>query len=319
MSRDINSQIHNICIAGVGGLGGYFGGIIAREVARRKDSAGHVSFIARGDHLEEIRKEGLILNTVRGDRLICKPDLATDDVQRVPPPDLCLVCVKSYDLADMTERLSSIVTEHTVIIPLLNGVDIYERIRLRLKRGIVLPACVYIGTSIEQPGVVTQQGGTGIILCGNDPQAGDFNPETLQTFFDDMGLTFKWNDDPYPDIWEKYVFIAGFGLVTAYSGKTIGGVFADDELRNTSRQIMEEIASIAMKRGVALPDDIVTQSLEKANNFPYETKTSYQRDVEAGRERNEGDLFGETIIAMGRQHGIATPVTERVYGAIEKK
>ena len=315
----MNAQINNICIAGVGGIGGYFGGIIARAVRERKDSAGHVSFIARGDHLEKIRNEGLILKTVRGDRLICKPDLATDDVQHVPPPDLCLICVKSYDLADMTQRLSGIVTSNTLIIPLLNGVDIYERIRLRLTKGIVLPACVYIGSSIEEPGVITQQGGTGLILCGKDPQMSDFDPQGLRAFFDGMGLSFRWNEDPYPDIWEKYVFIAPFGLVTACSGKTIGGVFADDDLKETTRLIMEEIVSIARKRGVSLPDDIVTQSLEKANNFPYETKTSYQRDIEAGRERNEGDLFGETIITMGRQHGIATPVTERVFGDIGTK
>ncbi len=314
----MNSKIENICIVGVGGTGGYFGGIIAREISRQKDSTGSVSFIARGTHLEEIRKEGLILNTVKGDRLICKPTLATDDIAQIPPPDLCLLCVKSYDLDDVSIRLEKVVTKDTIIIPLLNGVDIYERIRQHVKKGILLPACIYIGTSIEKPGVVTQQGGTGIILCGNDPEVKDFNPEVLQTFFHSMGLTFKWNDNPFPDIWEKYVFIAGFGLVTAYSGKTIGGVFADNELKNMARQIMDEIVSIATKRGVTLPDDIVTQSLEKANNFPYETKTSYQRDVEAKRERNEGDLFGETIITMGNQYGIATPVTQSVYAKIGK-
>ncbi len=134
-----------------------------------------------------------------------------------------------------------------------------------------------------------------------------------------MGLNFKWDADSFPDIWEKYIFIAAFGLVTAYSGGTIGGVFADSELKNMAHQIMDEIVLIARKRGITLPENIVTESLEKANNFPYETKTSYQRDVEAKRERNEGDLFGKTIITMGRQYGIPTPVTQSVYSKIEKQ
>jgi len=312
----MSSNIENICIAGVGGIGGYFGGIIAHEISQQKDTTRSVSFIARGAHLEEIRKDGLILNTVKGDRLICKPTLATDDIGHIPSPDLCLLCVKSYDLNDIASRLDKVITNNTIVMPLLNGVDIYERVRQRLKKGIVLPACVYIGTSIEKPGVVRQQGGTGLILCGNDPEVKDFNPEVLQVFFDSMGLNFKWNADPFPDIWEKYVFIAGFGLVTAYSGKTIGGVFANSELKNMARQIMDEIVSISKKRGVTLPEKIVAESLEKANNFPYETKTSYQRDVEAKRARTEGDLFGKTIINMGRQHGIPTPVTQSVYSKI---
>jgi len=87
----MSTKIENICIAGIGGIGGYFGGIIAHEISQQKDTTRSVSFIARGAHLEEIKKEGLILNTVKGDRLICKPTLATDDIDQIPSP----ICVSS--------------------------------------------------------------------------------------------------------------------------------------------------------------------------------------------------------------------------------
>jgi 2-dehydropantoate 2-reductase len=63
----------------------------------------------------------------------------------------------------------------------------------------------------------------------------------------------------------------------------------------------------------------VETSISKANNFPFETKTSYQRDIEAKGRLNEGDLFGETIIRMGQAEGIPTPVTESIYGQIEHR
>jgi len=75
---------------------------------------------------------------------------------------------------------------------------------------------------------------------------------------------------------------------------------------------------VAGHRGIDLGEGIVESSLKKAENFPFETKTSYQRDVE-GRRRNEGDLFGGTVMRLGRELGVPTPVTERLYRKIEEK
>ena len=79
---------------------------------------------------------------------------------------------------------------------------------------------------------------------------------------------------------------------------------------------MEEIAAVAQKKGVKLADTIVADSLETGNNFPPETKTSFQRDIEAKAKRNEGDLFGGTIIRLGKELGVPTPVTESIYSKL---
>jgi len=81
---------------------------------------------------------------------------------------------------------------------------------------------------------------------------------------------------------------------------------------------MEEITAVAAKRGISFDERIIETSLKKAENFPYETKTSYQRDVEKGG-RNEGALFGGTIVRLGRELGVATPVTEKLYSEIEAR
>ena len=302
-------EIKNICVVGVGGVGGYFGGLLAHAFASEK----HLSFIARGAHLAQIQEHGLMLNTSSKQGLVCKPTLATDRLEDAPTPDLYLLCVKSYDLADVAAQISRHINEQTVVLPLLNGVDIYERIREKLTTGIVLPACVYVGTHIEQPGVVTQKGGDGVILCGPDPRHPAFDAAPLLTLFEHVGIKCTWNHDPYPAIWEKFMFIAAFGLVCVASGKALGAAAADADSLGQARSIMAEILAIARAKGVNLADGVVDRSLAKAGNFPPETKTSYHRDVETPGKRNEGDLFGGAILRMGQEVGVPTPVTQQVY------
>ena len=307
-------EIKNICVVGVGGVGGYFGGLLAHAFASEK----HLSFIARGAHLAQIQEHGLMLNTSSKQGLVCKPTLATDRLEDAPTPDLYLLCVKSYDLADVASRMSRNINEKTIVLPLLNGVDIYERIREQLTTGIVLPACVYVGTHIERPGVVTQKGGDGVILCGPDPRHPEFDVAPLLTLFKQAQITCTWNLDPYPAIWEKFMFIAAFGLVCVASNKSLGAAAADAEAFARVRGIMEEILAVARAKGVNLADDVVDRSLAKAGNFPPETKTSYHRDVETPGKRNEGDLFGGAILRMGQEVGVPTPVTQQVYAMIQE-
>ena len=311
-------EINNICIYGMGGIGGYFGGKIADAIHTLQIQSKKIFFIARGQHLSEIKKNGLILNTIGRRGIVCRPELATEDIGEIPTPDLCLVCVKSYGLDKAIQDLASVIKKDTIVIPLLNGVDIYERIRSMLSSGIVLPACVYVGTHIEKPGMVSQAGGDGMILFGKDPAYPDYYPAEVIDLFNETKLNFKWHDNVYPAIWEKYMFIAAVGLITAWSGKTFGVIMQDAELKLQTTLIMSEIYALSEKKQIGLAADLVDTSINKLNKFPFETKSSYQRDVEKGK-LNEGTLFGETIIKMGKALNVSTPITEKIYFEIEQK
>jgi 2-dehydropantoate 2-reductase len=307
------ANIKNICIFGTGGVGGYFGGRIAAAIASRPDHA--VYFIARGEHLKAIQARGIVVKTP-DETISARPALATDDVSRIPSSDLVLLCVKSFDLSQALTALRPQIRPESVIVPLLNGIDICSRIRQVLHGGIVLPACLYLGTHIESPGVIQQSGGNGIIIFGPDSQYPYFTAENVKRFFHDTGIRFDWQTDPRPAIWEKYMFIAAFGLVTALTGLSLGAVTESVEFRLLVAGIMTEIYSIAQAKSIALPADIVATSVAKAHNFPYEARTSYQRDFESARRFNEGDLYGGAILREGRATGVPTPLTASVYKQI---
>lgn len=300
--------IKNVYIYGVGGVGGYFGAKII-DADRSKDLK--VSFVARGKHLEAIKNKGLILKT-DDKQILVRPDCAIENVNELEKIDLILVCVKSYDLDGVILSIKDKIDNDTIILPLLNGVDVYERIRNILDKGLVLPACVYVGTHIENYGIVFQKGGDGKIIFGKDPK-NNYYPQEVIDFFGKLKINFSFQEEPYKEIWTKYMFIAAYGLVTAKTGKTLGEVLDDSELIRDIEEIMKEIKMIADKKNITLDEDVIKKSIDKAKSFPYETKTSFQRDVENPNKKNEKDLFGGTIIRFGEEYGIDTKYTEKYY------
>ncbi len=107
-------RIEKVCVFGVGGVGGYFGARICEARGRAGAEKLHVSFIARGAHLQAIRQEGIKVATPNG-MMIGIPDAASDSVDDVPSPDLFLLCVKSYDLEEAVRSMRQKVDKRTVI------------------------------------------------------------------------------------------------------------------------------------------------------------------------------------------------------------
>ncbi|MBP1624654.1 MAG: 2-dehydropantoate 2-reductase [Acidobacteria bacterium] len=306
----------NIGIIGVGGVGGYFGGKICRQAPL---SGAQVCFVARGRHLDAIRANGLQVYTSAEGNWICRPALATDGMADLPVLDVCLLCVKSYDLKNAVRALHPKIAESSLIIPLLNGIDIYDRIREDLETGSVLPACVYVNTQIESPGKVKQNGGDCKILIGKDPQKEEAIPDALFELFEASNIQYEWFEDVNPVIWKKYLFIAGFSLVAASFDKTMGQIMDSKRLSDYVLSVMGEIWEISKRMSVELPDTIVVECYQNGGKFDYAAKTSFQRDVEAAHRPDERDLLAGTILRLGRQFGVDTPAVRELWSILERK
>jgi 2-dehydropantoate 2-reductase len=307
------SPIMKICFFGVGGVGGYFGALVTKELGSKHD----IYFIARGRHKEKIIEHGLTLKKSGGAEVInVHPKACTESVTDLPICDLIIVSVKSYDLADAVKSIKHIANDTTVILPLLNGVDIYDRIREHLSIGIVLPSCVYVGTHIESPGVIYQKGGSCKIHIGKDPGFPEFYPEKLLHILKDSHIEFSWEENIQIAIWSKFMFIAAYGLVGAAYDKSLGEILENPELSQKVKSIMHEIKSITNKLNIPLDENIEEESFLKAKQFPFEAKTSFQRDVELKGKVNEADLFGGTLIRYGKSSGVSTTTITFVFNKL---
>lgn len=302
----------NIAFIGIGGVGGYFGGKMT-QLLNDNDSDINIFFIARGKHLKKIQENGLVLKTKNEGTLKCIPTLATDNCEELPKLDACFICVKQYALEEAIKKILPNLDIHTKIIPLLNGVDIYDRIRKITNLGVVYPACVYVGTHIESHGVVEQNGGACTIIFGQDPNNKTIHADDICELMDKAKIKFEWSSKHAEAIWSKYMFIAAYGLVTASEKKTLGEVLSDEKLSVKVKGIMKEIELISKAENIKLPNDIVESSYLMAKNFPYDAKTSFQRDFEIKDKSDERELFGQTIIDLGLKHCIDTTITKSVY------
>lgn len=302
-------------IIGVGGIGGYYGGKLATEYAGAAEH--RITFIARGEHLKAIRGRGLQLITVEGD-LTAMPALATDNPRDAGLFDLVLVCVKSYGLEAAARQIKDNLHDETVIIPLLNGVNMAERLRAILPQGRILGGCVYISARIESHGVVRQVGGSCQLIFGPErgTDAAPFRP--IEDFLKNAGIRAELVGDIALPLWTKYIFIDPLAGMTSMTGKPFGAILDNPTDFTMLEGLMQEVELVARAQGVPLPKDIVEATAAKVASFPPTTKTSMLLDFEKGQPV-ELDIFMGYMVDAGKKLGVSTPLHEKVYSELLKK
>lgn len=269
-----------IAIVGIGGVGGYFGGKLAREYA---SSGKHeIIFIARGENLRAIQQNGLQLFTQEGN-YIAWPNIATDNPSAAGPFDLVLFCVKSYSLEQSARALKSNIGKNTIVIPLQNGVDSAERLRVELPEATILPGSVYIISHIEKPGVIHQEGGACKLLFGTDDQESANRQTNILDLLLQAKIKAVLTAKISETLWTKYLMMCPLGSLTSATGLTYGPILADPALKTKLRSMMEEVARVAKACNIHLPVNAVDKTMEMVAGFNYNSKTSMQLDQEIGR------------------------------------
>jgi 2-dehydropantoate 2-reductase len=300
-----------IAIIGIGGVGGYYGGKLSTHYGDHNDL--EVTFIARGEHLKEIQKEGLKLITNEG-TFIAKPDKATDNPANCGIFDLVLFCVKSYDLDHGAKLLYENISEKTVVISLLNGVDNHDRLVSVLPNAHILNGCVYISAYIEKPGTVRQVSGSCKLFFGDE--YGKFDDRfKIDKIFIDATIKAEYRKDINDIVWEKYVFISPLASVTAFQSKTFGEIMDDAESKKLLEGLLKEVELVGRAQGANLPNNICQRSLDKISLFPYDTKSSMQVDFEKNR-KTEIETFTGYIVKTAKDYGLEAPLHEMIYSSL---
>lgn len=305
----------HIAVLGLGGVGGYFGFKINQENEASKKYK--ISFVARGETYQKVKENGLVLLSPEHPVNLTYPDAVEQHISDVKDPDLVLICVKEYDLENICQQLKGVISKDTVLLPMMNGADIYERIRKIIPGNTILPTCIYVASHIKEKGMVEHKGKAGKMIIGRDPEHFSADVDWIIEMLKESKIDFDFKDNSLTDIWTKYTFIASFGLVTAKHNSSIGAVCSDENQKKEATEIMKEIKKIADKKMIVLDEDIIQKTFEKAATFPFETPTSLQLDVNSGKENNELELLGGAILEFGKELRIDTPFTQKIYNEIK--
>src|SRR5213594_168480 len=304
--RETEAPSMRLAVLGSGGIGGYYGALLAK--------GGHdIVFIARGAHLEALQQRGLTVRTSEGESTI--PVSAVGNTKRLAPVDLVLFCVKSYDTEPAAQELTPLMARDTAVVTLQNGIDNVEAIASVVGSGAVLSGAVYIALQLASAGVVVRTGGEGRIVFGELSGAMTERVQRIASVFEQSRIPHEVSTDINRVLWEKFLFIAGVGGVTALARSGIGPLLASAESRLLLTTACEEIAAIALGEGVPLPADAVDRVIQQAAALPPQWRSSMARDLEDGR-RLEIEALSGAVVRRGLKLGVPTPVHRAIAACL---
>jgi len=296
-------------IFGTGGVGGYFGGRLA-------EAGEDLTFIARGAHLEAIRKRGLAVDSVAGDFRVF-PAQATDDPAAVGPVDAVVVSVKAWQVPEAAKAIATFLPGDGVAIPLENGVEAPDQLAAELGTDRVLPGLCKIVSFIAAPGVVRHAGVEPSLAFGE--MTGGTSPRVdrlREAFRRCRGVTVEAPDDVRVALWQKFVFIAAFSGVGSLSRSDAGAIRSTPQTRAMLRECMRETQEVGRARGVPIPPDTFEKTFAFfERQIPPDATSSMQRDVQEGRPSELENQTG-AVVRLGREAGVPTPVNDFLYAAL---
>lgn len=297
-----------IAVMGTGGIGGYFGALLAQ-------AGNDVTFIARGAHLAAIQARGLRVERANGKHLTITPAMATDDPVGVGPVDLVLLSVKTYDVPAALASMRPLVGPQTAVVTLQNGIESHELVAEAFGQGVVLPALVYSELAVKAPGVIFQGAPFARIVLGELDGQESGRARTIADTLRQAGIDITISPNILSALWSKFCFICAMSGVTSLARQPLGPLLADDEGRALLQAVMEEVRAVGLATGVRFDADPVETGIAAAERFNPESKSSMLRDLERGR-RLEVEALNGAVVRLGRRVGVPTPVNHTVYAAL---
>ena len=297
-----------IAVIGTGGIGGYYGARLAL--------AGHdVVLVARGKHLEAIRRHGLKVEHETTPMHVADAQV-TDDIASIGPVDVAMVCTKLWDVESTAPALRPLVAGGGLAIPFQNGIDAPDMLRNALGRDHVAGGIAYVNARISAPGVITVVGALGRMRIGSFFGIGENTVNAFAEAGRAAGYGVEVPDDIRRALWEKFAMFCAMSGCTSLSRQPIGVIRGDPDLRGLFVRAVEEVVAVGRAEGVTLADDYVDKQLAFVDGLNPAATTSMARDQAAGN-RLELPWLSGAVVRLGRQHGVPTPVHDTIYAALK--
>lgn len=293
-----------IAIMGAGGLGGYFGG-------RLQASGDELAYIARGAHLQALRRDGLRIKSSLGD-LHLPSVRATDRPEEIGPVDIVLMSVKLWDTEGAARSLRPLVGPGTAVVSFQNGVGKDEVLVHELGEAAVLGGVCYIAAVIGEPGEIVHTGTMQKLVFGEFDGRRSARAEALLAACQRAGIDAQISDDIRRLTWEKFVFLVGLSGTTTSIRLPIGPIRAHPVTRAFLRDVMAETVAVGRAAGVALAADFADDRLRFCDGLPAEMASSMHGDLKRGKPLELAWLSG-AVAKMGEKLGVPTPANRAIH------
>lgn len=291
MTNDQLKERSTVAVLGPGGVGGLLAALVAR--------AGHRVICLAGDETARaLRTDGMRVHSGRFGDFTAAVEA---DTELREPVDACLIAVKHTALDAALERVRPEALGEGLLVPFLNGVEHPAALRAHYGTARVAPAVIRVESTRTAPGVIEHGSPFAEIdLTGESVSRGRL--DALAGVLTAAGPAVRVLDDEAATLWAKMSFLAPFALLTTRYGVPLG------EVRTGHREELTALVAetAAVSRACGAPAD-PARALARYDAFPPDTKSSMQRDAEAGLPL-ELDAIGGALLRAADRHGVAVPV-----------
>ena len=292
-----------VAVMGSGGLGGHLGALLAR-------GGTDVTFIARGAHLEVMRRDGL---RIEGgpDPFVLEDVHATSDPGELAPVDLVMVCVKLWDTETALQQLRPLVGPRTTLVSFQNGVLKDSFLRAAYDDSQLIGGVAYVASAVSRPGVITRTGPLQRLIFGEFDGRRSDRVEALYVACAAGGIDAEVSEDIRRAIWEKFVFLVGLSATTATMRVPLGPIRENPQSRAFLLDLMREVVAVGRAHRVPLPEDYAEQRLKFADSVSPDMTSSMHHDLERGNRLEVRWLSGG-VVQLGKEVGVDTPLNRAV-------
>ncbi|MBU4541461.1 MAG: 2-dehydropantoate 2-reductase [Firmicutes bacterium] len=297
-------------VIGAGGTGGCIGAYLAKA---GKD----VTLIARGQHLDRIRENGIEMETNWQGTYTVSPIKAYDTLHYDEQPDVVFVCVKGYSLDEIVPFIKQIAHKDTVVIPILNIYGTGGKLQELLPELLVTDGCIYISANIAAPGKIKMHGEIFRIFFGvRDPA--QFCPvlKQIEADLNDSGILGVLSQDIRKDALQKFSYVSAMAACGLYYQVEAGAVQKPGEIRNTYIDLLREIEALALAMDIHFDVDIVQFDLDILDSLAPTASTSMLRDINLGKKSEIDGLVFE-VLRMGAHYHVPMPTYQRLAQAFD--
>lgn len=308
------------CVIGAGGTGGCISAYMARA---GKD----VTVIARGEHLERIRAQGIRLETAQGAETISPihaygmseyTNVFAQASESADKPDVIFVCVKGYSLESVVPFIREVSKKETIVIPILNLYGTGARLQRELPELLVTDGCIYVAAQIREPGTIWMNGTIFRIVYG--VRSSDELRRELFTVAEDLcdsGIDAVLSENIRRDALQKFSYVSPMAAAGLYFNANAERFQVTGDERDTFVELVKEIDRLAGAMGISFQIDIVKNNLAILDALSPEASTSMQRDIAAGKPSEIDGLIYE-VVRMAKQYGVELPVYQKIVQDLQR-
>ncbi len=301
------SQKTRIGIIGTGGVGGYFGGLLADKYFQSNEV--EIIFIVRPSTEKIIKEKGLKLTTPDFEKVII-PTLVSCNPEEIGELDYVICTTKSYNLEESILPLKNCITPETIIIPVLNGVDSKDRIENWFPENEVLYGCVYLVSRQIETGVILKTGNMHSFHFGSSSVPID-KLNKLEYILKEATIECYLTNTIQKTVWQKFMFISSIASLTCYLDKSIGEIFENSEWTNMLIDLLNEVHSVAIANQIEVTENIVEITLQQMKTLPYESTSSMHSDIQKGN-KTEYESLTEYVSLLGQKLNVKTPTFDLI-------